>query len=45
MMQKYRGVMSELKILPLSRNFQTYSYLIRAPYNVILLSDLLEIKR
>lgn len=43
--KKYQNLLAPIKIIPLERNFQTRSYLLRAPQNTILLTNFLEILR
>lgn len=42
--KKYQNLLTPTKIIPLERTFQTRSYLLRAPQNIILLTDYLQIK-
>ena len=43
-MAQYGALLPRLHIAPLDRNFQTNTYLLRSPYNIIPLSSYLQIK-
>jgi hypothetical protein len=43
--KKYQNLLSPTKIIPIEKNFQACSYLLRAPYNIILLTNFLQVKR
>jgi hypothetical protein len=43
--RQYAGLLTPLQILPIERNFQTATYLLKAPHKVILLSPFLQVKR
>ena len=42
---KYGSLMPKFKIIPIDRQFQVYSYLVRSPLNIMPLSSFLELKR
>jgi hypothetical protein len=44
-MQKYQSLLAPVKIIPIEKNFQANTYLIRATHNLILLTNYLQIIR
>lgn len=43
--KKYQNLLAPTKIIPLDKNFQTVTYLLRSPQNIILLTNFLQVKR
>ena len=43
--KKYQNLLTPTKIIPIEQTFQARSYLLRAPYNIILFTNFLEVTR